>query len=78
MKTKVEKTITEFPSRKWPPSSLHKFNKLLTKFHQTLYCGLHTSSGKMRKMWIAHNADSTRKLVLSQENALALTKIRQI
>jgi len=29
----------------------------------------------MRKTWIAQNADSVEELVLSQENALAFTKI---
>jgi len=32
----------------------------------------------MHNMWIAENADSKEKLVLSRENALALPKIWQI
>jgi len=33
---------------------------------------------KIRKTWIAQNVDSGEELVLSQENALTFTKIRQI
>jgi len=32
----------------------------------------------MHKTWIANNADSAEVLLLSRENALALTKSRQI
>jgi len=39
---------------------------------------LETSSGKMPKTWIAHKAELAEELVLSRENALALTKIHQI
>jgi len=46
---------------------------LLTKINQTGTVGHELDSGKKRKMGIAGNIDSVKKLILSQENAAKRT-----